>query len=460
MMKFASWSCAALALAGAGALLTAAPAEAQGKKVCYAFQDLSTGFWGAGHEAIVSTLQKNNIEVVELNGGKDANRQLEQVKDCIAQGADGIILTADDGDSETMLVALAQEADVPIATFNRPPSDLSKGIIVVADNELVARLAVEEMAVLAEEKFKATGKKLHPLILVGDLADPNAVKRREGFMNALKNHPDIFETPVEINTKWNSQVALAGLEAAVTADPDIDFIFTSSDFLFPTIQGVLEPRGKWKKTGEEGHVILGGLDGDDGACKLIREGYVDSTGVQDVYLEAKLALDASWKRSRRATRGRTASSSILASRSRRRTMPRRARRPGAAWSSTRRSRRLREGRGVTLPAFSCAGPLVDRPSRIEVAARDDGERRSKAAHSKDESGPSESSRRAAPSLQPPARLRILHPLPDLRLFPGDGGCSFPTSSRRGTSATSSPMSGRCSASRSDRPSSSSSWGST
>ena len=77
----------------------------------------------------------------------------------------------------------------------------------------------------------------------------------------------------------------------MTADPEIDFIFTSSDFLFPTIKGVLESKGKWKKAGEPGHVILGGLDGDDGACKLIREGYVDSTGVQDVYLEAKLALD-------------------------------------------------------------------------------------------------------------------------------------------------------------------------
>ena len=41
------------------------------------------------------------VEVVELNGGQDANRQLEQVKDCIAQGGDGIILTADDGDSGT-----------------------------------------------------------------------------------------------------------------------------------------------------------------------------------------------------------------------------------------------------------------------------------------------------------------------------------------------------------------------
>ena len=86
-------------------------------------------------------------------------------------------------------------------------------------------------------------------------------------------------------------MALAGLEAAVTNDPEIDFIFTSSDFLFPTIQSVLDAKGKWVKAGEDGHVILGGLDGDDGACKLIQEGYVDSTGVQDVNLEAKLALD-------------------------------------------------------------------------------------------------------------------------------------------------------------------------
>ena len=35
----------------------------------------------------------------------------------------------------------------------------------------------------------------------------------------------------------------------MTADPGIDFIFTSSDFLFPTIQSVLEPLGKWKKIG-------------------------------------------------------------------------------------------------------------------------------------------------------------------------------------------------------------------
>src|SRR5262245_47342765 len=136
----------------------------EGKTVCYAFQDLSTGFWVAGHGAIVSTLEKAGVKVVELNGGKDANRQLEQVKDCIAQGADGIILTADDGDSGTVVVAAAQESDVPIATFNRPPSDMTKGIIVVADNEAVARAAVDAMVDEATKKMAATGKKLKPLI--------------------------------------------------------------------------------------------------------------------------------------------------------------------------------------------------------------------------------------------------------------------------------------------------------
>ncbi len=280
---------AGVALAAMLVACGAANAQA-GKTVCYAFQDLSTGFWVAGHGAIVSTLENAGVEVVELNGGHDANRQLEQVRDCIAQGADGIILTADDGDSGTVVVAAAQEEDVPIATFNRPPSDMSKGIVVVADNEAVARAAVDAMVEEAQKKFDATGKKLKPLILMGDLADPNAVQRRAGFYNAIAKKPELFEEPVEIATKWNSQTALAGLEAAMTADPEIDFIFTSSDFLFPTIQSVLEPLGKWKKAGEEGHVILGGLDGDDGACRLIREGYVDSTGVQDVYLEAELAL--------------------------------------------------------------------------------------------------------------------------------------------------------------------------
>ena len=277
----------ALAMALAGGL--AAPASAA--TICFAFQDLETEFWVAGHQAITSTLREEGHTVIERNANEDANRQFEQVRDCIAQGVDGIIIIPQDGESAVTIVNEAQESDVPIAVFNRPPSDLSKGIVVVADNATIAEQAVD---FLVEEALADApeGETLQPLILVGDLGDPNAVGRKDGFYAAIEKQADRFETPIEVATEWDAATALANLEAAVTANPEIDLIFTSSDFLFPTIRSVLEPRGMWNPRGEEGHVVLGGLDGDATACQLIKDGYVDSTGVQDLYFEAEAALDA------------------------------------------------------------------------------------------------------------------------------------------------------------------------
>lgn len=276
---------------GALVAFAVAAAPASAATICFAFQDLETEFWVAGHQAITTTLREGGHTVIERNANEDANRQLEQVRDCIAQGVDGIILIPQDGESAVTIVNEAQDNDVPIAVFNRPPSDLSRGIIVVADNATIAEAAVDFLAekALAEAE---EGEQLQPLIVVGDLGDPNAVGRKEGFYAAIEKHGDRFATPIEVASEWDAATALSNLEAAVTANPDIDLLFTSSDFLFPTIRSVLEPRGMWKPRGEEGHVIMGGLDGDATACKLIKEGYVDATGVQDLYFEAEQALNA------------------------------------------------------------------------------------------------------------------------------------------------------------------------
>ncbi len=278
---------AAAALGSAG-LGLAAPASAA--TICFAFQDLETEFWVAGHLAITTTLTEAGHTVLERNANEDANRQLEQVRDCIAQGVDGIIIIPQDGESAVTIVQEAQDNDVPIAVFNRPPSDLSRGIIVVADNAAIAEKAVDHIA----EQALAAGSEgpLQPLIIVGDLGDPNAVGRKDGFYAAMEKHGDAFAAPIEVASEWDAATALANLEAAITANPDIDLLFTSSDFLFPTIRSVLEPRGMWVPRGEEGHVWMAGLDGDATACRLIKEGYVDATGVQDLYFEAELALNA------------------------------------------------------------------------------------------------------------------------------------------------------------------------
>ena len=255
--------------------------------ICFAFQDLETEFWQAGYKAITETLTAKGIKVIEVNSNEDANKQLEQVKDCIAQDVSGIMVIPVDGSIALTLISEANKAGIPIGIFNRPPqSEDGDALVVVADNRSIARQAVEYMAEQAKVQVAETGKKMTPLIMVGDLGDPNAVGRKQGFYDVIDKNPDLFNTPIEVNTKWDAAVAEAGLRDAMTANPDVDFLFTSSDFMFPLIQGVLEPLGKWTKVGEEGHVIMGGLDGDKTACGLIKDGYIEATGVQDLYFEA------------------------------------------------------------------------------------------------------------------------------------------------------------------------------
>jgi len=261
--------------------------------ICFAFQDLETGFWIAAHKAITQTLKERGIKVLERNGNEDANRQLEQIKDAIAQGIDGVILIPQDGESAVTIVGVCNRAGVPIGVFNRPPTNRSNPTLaVVADNEKITEQAVAYMAEEARKKFEKTGKKVTPLIVCGDLGDRNAVARRQGFMNVIEKNHDIFNPVVEVASKWDASTCLANLEAGLQANPNVDLVFTSSDFLYPQVRAVLEPIGKWTKRGEDGHVILGGIDGDTEACRLMQEGYVDATGVQDLFFEAKVLMDA------------------------------------------------------------------------------------------------------------------------------------------------------------------------
>lgn len=258
-------------------------------RIAFCFQDLETEFWVAGHKAITETLKSKGIEVIERNANEDANKQLEQVRDAIAQKVDGIIIIPQDGESALTIIGACNKAGIPIGVFNRPPSSKEgKAIVVVADNEIIAEKTVKFMA----EQAKKLNRKVNPLIMVGDLGDPNAVARRKGFFNVIEANPDLFNEVVEVPTKWDAPTALANLQSAMQANPDVDFIFTSSDFLYPQIKAVLEPMGKWKPIGDPNHIILGGLDGDSTAGRLMDEGYVDATGVQDLYFEAEAIMNA------------------------------------------------------------------------------------------------------------------------------------------------------------------------
>jgi ABC-type sugar transport system substrate-binding protein len=253
------------------------------------FETLQTEYWVAGFEAIKAEAKKRNVNVLEAIADGDANRQLEQINNFIARKVDGIIAVPKDAKTIIPMIRAANAANIPIVLYNRPADQTdAKSVAVVADNFAITKATVEYMC----EEAKKSGQKYKAAILLGDLGDINAVGRRDGFEAAVKNYADIIEVVARIPTEWNGEKARAGVTNALQANADINFIFTSSDFMFPPIVQALKAANKYHKIGAVGHVLMGGFDGDATAYQMLVDGYLDADGVQDVYFESEAAVQA------------------------------------------------------------------------------------------------------------------------------------------------------------------------
>ena len=259
------------------------------KTIGVAFETLMTEFWVAAFDKMKADCAARGITMLESVADGDTAKQFDQVKNFISRKVDGIIIVPKDGKTVIPMIKACNAADVPVVLFNRPadPTD-ARHTAVAPDNFAITKETVAYLISLSQR----TGRKQKAMILMGDLSDVNAIGRRDGFEAAVQEAGDAVEVVSRVPTDWNPEKTLAGMQSSMQAHPDIGLIFASSDFMFPSIKSVLSNLGKWKKHDEPGHIILGGFDGDATAYEFMVEGYVDATGVQDVYWEAEQALQA------------------------------------------------------------------------------------------------------------------------------------------------------------------------
>jgi ABC-type sugar transport system substrate-binding protein len=262
-------------------------APGQVKTIGVAFESLMTEFWVAAFDKMKADCASRGITMLEAVADGDTARQFDQVKNFLNRGVDGVIIVPKDGKTVIPMIKACNAANVPVVLYNRPadPTD-ARHTAVAPDNVAITKETVAYLVSLA----KKSGRKQKAMILLGDLSDVNAIGRRDGFEAAIREAGDAIEVVSRVPTDWNQEKALAGMQSSMQAHPEIGLIFASSDFMFPSIKSVLSSLGKWKKHDEPGHILLGGFDGDATAYQLLVDGYVDATGVQDVYWEAEQAL--------------------------------------------------------------------------------------------------------------------------------------------------------------------------
>lgn len=283
-----SFTVGALLAAGTAGLPIMVKAQ-EGKTVALLFDSLVSPFWVSGIEIMREEAAARGWETLEAISDFDDNRQFEQVRAMIERQVDGILIIQTDSNAVIPAIRAANEAGIPMVHFNRPPAESDAySVAIQADNRKIMAETVQFMV----DEAQALGGTYKACILIGDLGDVNAIQRRDGFFDIVDQHPDLIEVVGRVSTEWNADKAFAGLTNALQANPDINFLVTSSDFLFPQIEQALKVAGKWHKRGEDGHVIFGGFDGDATAYQLLVDGYLDADGVQNLFLEVDMAFGA------------------------------------------------------------------------------------------------------------------------------------------------------------------------
>jgi ABC-type sugar transport system substrate-binding protein len=278
----------ALLAAGTAGFSVFAKAEG-GTAIAIMFDSLQSPFWVTSFDVLKEKAKAAGYEPLEAISNLDDNKQFEQVQSMIQRKVDGIIIVPTDNKAVIPAIRAANIAKVPVVFFNRPPaSSDAVSVAVQADNRAIMKATATALLDQAKKK----GGKYQACFLIGDLGDQNAIQRRDGFFDVVDQHKDMVDVVSRISTEWNPDKAFADLTNALQANPGINMLQTSSDFLLPQIQQALTIAGKWKKIGEDGHVLLGGFDGDEGQYQALKDGYMDVGGVQNLFLEADLALDA------------------------------------------------------------------------------------------------------------------------------------------------------------------------
>lgn len=281
----------AVSLLGATAMLTFAhQAGAQeGKTIALMFDAFDSDFWITGNSILKAKAKENGWTTLETISNRDQNKQNDQVKAMVERKVDGIIFIPTDNNAAVPAIRTANAANIPIIFFNRPPApNDNKYVAIQADNRKIMQQTVQQLVDIARKQ----GGKYKAAVLMGDLGDNNAVQRRDGAMDILDANKDIIEVVARVATEWNADKTFSGLTNAIQANPDINMLISPSDSQDAVIEQVLKTAGKWHKTGEEGHVLFAGFDGDQNGYNLLNTGYMDVNGVQNLFYEVDLAYNA------------------------------------------------------------------------------------------------------------------------------------------------------------------------
>ena len=222
--------------------------------------------------AIQDALQAGGAEYISTDAGSSAEQQLTDVENLISQGADALIILAQDGEAILPAVQSAVEQGIPVIAYDRLIEDPG-ALYVTFDNVEVGRMQAE--AVLAQVP------KGNYVYIKGNSADANADFLRSGQQEVLQDAEDagdIKNVGETYTDNWDPALAQTEMEQFLTEnDNDVQAVVAENDGMAGGAVAALEAQGL------AGQVAVSGQDGDAAALNRIALG----TQTVDVWKDSR-----------------------------------------------------------------------------------------------------------------------------------------------------------------------------
>ncbi|HUH77852.1 MAG TPA: substrate-binding domain-containing protein, partial [Devosia sp.] len=214
--------------------------------------------WKTDEAAMKSVLEAAGAKYISADAQSSASKQLTDIESLISQGADAIIVLAQDSDAVGPAVAAAVAEGIPVIGYDRLIEN-PQAFYLTFDNKEVGRLQAAGVYAV-----QPTG---NYVFIKGNSADPNADFLFEGQMEVLKpaiDKGDIKNVGEAYTENWNPEVAQQNMEQFLTANNnEVDAVVASNDGTAGGAIAALAAQGL------AGSVPVSGQDGDHAALNRI-----------------------------------------------------------------------------------------------------------------------------------------------------------------------------------------------
>ncbi|OTP77901.1 MULTISPECIES: sugar ABC transporter substrate-binding protein [Burkholderiaceae] len=274
--------------ATAGALSLSPLALAQQKPlVPFSNKSLDYYFFATQQEAVKRAVEAKGWTFQAVNANFSTTTQLEQWQSLLLKNPAAIIADPIDSQAIASVIKKYNMKKIPVGIIDTPALAGDVSITVDFDNYAGGVMAAE--AIVAALKKKNGSTKGTVLNCYGALQSVAWRLRKEGLEATFKKYPDIklISRPTEGLLKNMLSVTLATLSEY----PDLDAVHAPSDSPARGIVTALQQKGKWKKVGEQGHVIFVNIDGEPAALQWIGDGYMDAVVSQDPIAYAQITVE-------------------------------------------------------------------------------------------------------------------------------------------------------------------------